>query len=229
MTPAQLVAATGCLTEDANRIARPLGQFAPQYGITTPVRMAAFLGQMAHESARFQRLEENLNYTSAARIAEMFGPTLLAQGDFPRREAETDQQYRVRLRARREDLATAYVRRPEALANRVYAWKNGNDSESSGDGWRFRGRGLPGLTGHDNYAAFGSAIGEPIVATPEIVAQPAYAVLAGCWYWQRAGCNALADAGKLDLITRRINGPAMAGHADRMRITHRAFAALTGD
>lgn len=205
MTPAQIVAATGCLTEDANRIARPLTDVMQPWGITGRLRVAAFLAQVAHESARFQRLEENLNYTDPARLMAIF-PS----------------------RFTRYETAMQYVLQPAKLANRVYADRLGNGSEASGDGWAFRGRGLIQITGRDAYADFGADIGEPIVAHPDLVAQPAYAALSAAWYWRRNGCNALADAGQFDRITRRINGPAMAGHADRVRLYNRAFQALEG-
>lgn len=205
MTPAHLVAATGCLLADAERMAKPISDVLGQYQITGRLRVAAFLAQVAHESARFQRLEENLNYTDPARLMVIF-PS----------------------RFTRYDTAMQYVLQPAKLANHVYADRLGNGSEASGDGWAFRGRGLIQITGRDAYADFGADIGEPIVAHPDLVAQPAYAALSAAWYWRRNGCNALADAGQFDRITRRINGPAMAGHADRVRLYNRAFQALEG-
>lgn len=203
MTPAQLVAATGCLTEDANRIARPLTDVMQPWGITGRLRVAAFLAQVAHESARFQRLEENLNYTDPARLMVIF-PS----------------------RFTRYDTAMQYVLQPAKLANHVYADRLGNGSEASGDGWRYRGRGLPQLTGRDNYAAFGDEIGEPILVHPDLVAQPGYACLAAAWIWKRADANTLADADRFDQITRCIAGRGMTGAQDRRLLYARALAAL---
>lgn len=205
LTPERLVAATGCLLDDAQRIAKPLADVMAQYAVTTPLRQAAFLAQTAHESRRYQRLVENLRYRDPERLMQVFGPTR-----FPRYET-----------------ALGYVDQPEKLANYVYADRLGNGPESSGDGWAFRGRGLIQLTGRDAYTDFGIDIGEPIVAHPDLVAQPAYACLSAGWYWQRNGLNALADAGQIDRITRRINGPAMAGAEERARLYHRALRALT--
>lgn len=173
-----------------------------RFEIDTPRRMAAFIGQYSHETSGFTRLEENLYYTDPARIAQMFSAL---------REVEK---------------ARAFTRQPKALANRVYANRNGNGSEASGDGWNYRGRGLPHLTGRGNYRAAGSALGLPLEQNPDRVAEPQAAVLVGAWYWKANGLNALADRWQLDAITRGINGAAMAGRADRVERCNRALDAL---
>ncbi|WP_295985271.1 glycoside hydrolase family 19 protein [uncultured Variovorax sp.] len=173
-----------------------------RFEIDTPRRMAAFIGQYSHETSGFTRLEENLYYTDPGRIAQMFSAL---------REVEK---------------ARAFTRQPKALANRVYANRNGNGSEASGDGWNYRGRGLPHLTGRGNYRAAGSALGLPLEQNPDRVAEPEAAVLVGAWYWKANGLNALADRWQLDAITRGINGAAMAGRADRVERCNRALDAL---
>ena len=173
-----------------------------RFEIDTPRRMAAFIGQYSHETSGFTRLEENLYYTDPARIAQMFSAL---------REVEK---------------ALAFTRQPKALANRVYANRNGNGSEASGDGWNYRGRGLPHLTGRGNYRAAGSALGLPLEQNPDRVAEPEAAVLVGAWYWKANGLNALADRWQLDAITRGINGAAMAGRVDRVERCNRALDAL---
>lgn len=173
-----------------------------RFEIDTPRRMAAFIGEYSHETSGFTRLEENLYYTDPARIAQMFSAL---------REVEK---------------ARAFTRQPKALANRVYANRNGNGSEATGDGWNYRGRGLPHLTGRGNYRAAGSALGLPLEQNPDRVAEPEAAVLVGAWYWKANGLNALADRWQLDAITRGINGAAMAGRADRIERCNRALDAL---
>lgn len=173
-----------------------------RFEIDTPRRMAAFIGEYSHETSGFTRLEENLYYTDPARIAQMFSAL---------REVEK---------------ARAFTRQPKALANRVYANRNGNGSEASGDGWNYRGRGLPHLTGRGNYRAAGSALGLPLEQNPDRVADPEAAVLVGAWYWKANGLNALADRWQLDAITRGINGAAMAGRTDRVERCNRALEAL---
>jgi len=172
-----------------------------RFEIDTPRRMAAFIGEYSHETSGFTRLEENLYYTDPARIAQMFSAL---------REVEK---------------ARAFTRQPKALANRVYANRNGNGSEASGDGWNYRGRGLPHLTGRGNYRAAASALGIPLEQNPDRVADPEAAVLVGAWYWKANGLNALADRWQLDAITR-INGAAMAGRTDRVERCNRALEAL---
>lgn len=202
MTPAQLTAATGCLREDAERMAKPIADVLGQYQITGRLRVAAFLAQTAHESMRFHRLSEVLNYTDPERLMKLW------PSHFQRFET-----------------AMQYVRQPERLANYVYADRMGNGSPASGDGWAFRGRGLIQLTGREMYERLGADIGEPIVAHPDLLATPAYAALSAAWYWKRIGANALADEGQFDRITRRIN-PAMAGADDRRLLFQRALREL---
>lgn len=173
-----------------------------RFEINTPRRMAAFIGEYSHETSGLTRLEENLYYTDAARIAQMFSAL---------REVEK---------------ARAFTRQPQALANRVYANRNGNGSESTADGWTYRGRGLPHLTGRGNYRAAGTALGLPLEQNPDRVAEPEAAVLVGAWFWKSNGLNSHADRWNLGAITRGINGAAMAGHSDRVERCTRALEAF---
>ena len=171
-----------------------------RFDIAGPLRQAPFLAQCAHESQGFTRLVENLNY-SAERLLVVF----------PR-------YYTL-------DNYTLYARRPERIANRVYANRMGNGDEASGDGWMYRGRGLFSLTGLDNMVACGEALGLDLAHEPELLEIPSTAALAAGWYWQANGCNALADAGDFQGLTRRING-GLNGFADRLAWLDRAQAAL---
>lgn len=191
LTVATLIAA-GLPPTQARDFAEPLFTACQKFNINTPVRVAAFIAQCAHESANFSRLEENLFYTTPERIRQIWPTRVASLGD-----------------------AARLVRSPQALANRVYAARNGNGSEASGEGWRYRGRGLIQLTGRANYAAAAEALGAPLLEQPELVARPAYAALTAAWFFAAAGCNALADASNIEAITRAINGPALAGLADR--------------
>jgi putative chitinase len=111
--------------------------------------------------------------------------------------------------------AAKLTRNPQALANRVYADRLGNGNEASGDGWRYRGRGLIQLTGRSNYVAAGDALGTPYVMVPEWVSQPVHAALTAAWFWASNGCNELADSSQIDAITRRVNGPKMVAADER--------------
>lgn len=153
-----------------------------RFAIDTPQRQACFIGQCGHESGGFKVLSENLNYSAKGLCAT-----------WPKRFAD-------------EASAAPYHRQPEKIANRVYAGRMGNGDEASGDGWRYRGRGLIQLTGKANYQAAGSALHADLLASPDLVATAQYAALTAGWFWHSNNLNALAD--KLDHtgITRRING-----------------------
>lgn len=161
-----------------------------RFEINTVARQSAFLAQCAHESGGFTAVVENLNYGQKGLMAT-----------WPKRfDADT---------------AAAYARQPEKIANRVYANRMGNGDEASGDGWRYRGRGLIQCTGRDVYTRCGAALGLPLVDQPELLEQPGPAALSAAWYWSVNGLNALADAGNFELITRRING-GLLGEDDRV-------------
>jgi len=154
-----------------------------EFDISTGERIAAFLAQMDHESDGFSRLVENLNY-SAERLRAVF-PRF-----FP-----------TFMRAQ-----TYAARGPQAIANLVYGGRIGNGDEFSGDGFRYRGRGLPQLTGLANYLRAEKALSLPLVAFPDKLLEPGPAARVGAWFWSQAGCNDLADAGDFSGITRAING-----------------------
>lgn len=158
-----------------------------RFSLTTSTRQSAFLAQTAHESAGFTRLTENLNYSATGLAAT-----------WPGRFRGADGQPNA--------LAQVLHRRPEAIANLVYANRMGNGPEASGDGWRYRGRGLLQITGRAQYQRCGAALGLPLVEQPDLLAQPEPAVLSAAWFWQVNGLNELADAGDFEAITRRING-----------------------
>ena len=170
-------------------------------GITTPRCVAAFLGQCAVESGGFHSIEEDLNY-SAARLCEVW------PSRFPNAEA-----------------AQACAMRPEALANRVYANRMGNGDEASGDGWRFRGRGLIQISGRSNYQRFALAMNMTVDQAAEHAATQAGAADSAAWFWSANQLNALANTWSVDLITRKING-GTTGAAERTRLCEAALQAI---
>lgn len=179
-----------------------------RYDIDTPERAAAFIAQIAHESADCTRLVESLDY-SAPRLA------IVWPSRFPTIES-----------------ARPYAHSPERLANVVYARRLGNGDVASGDGWRFRGRGLIQLTGRANYQQSGLAIGLNLTADPDVVATPQVAALTAAQFWHSRGLNALADnrADDDDIddfarITTIINGGRQ-GFDDRLRRWARAKSAF---
>ncbi len=154
------------------------------YAVNTPLRQAAFLAQVAVESQELTRLSENLMYTHVERLLEVFPSHFSGEAD-----------------------AAKYVGRPQAIANRVYAGRMGNGDELSGDGWRYRGRGLFQLTGKNEYRAYGLAQrAMDFLANPDRVAEPRWAADSAGWYWESNSLNVLADARDFKGITKHING-----------------------
>ncbi|MDE1465442.1 LysM peptidoglycan-binding domain-containing protein [Spartinivicinus poritis] len=154
-----------------------------KYQINTSLRIAHFIAQIAHESGGLRYVSENLNYSKEALI-QVFGKY------FPN-----------------DNLASQYARNPEKIANRVYANRMGNGNESSGDGWRYRGRGFIQLTGKTNYQSYKKDSGVDVVSMPDEVAQnPTVVVDAAGWYWNKNSLNRYADQDDIRTITRRING-----------------------
>jgi putative chitinase len=108
----------------------------------------------------------------------------------------------------------------------VYANRMGNRDESSGDGYRFRGRGCIQLTGHANYFHAGQAIGVDFVMQPELVATPKYAAMTAGFFWSTHGLNATADNQDYVGMTKRINGGTI-GLDDRVAHINTALSVLT--
>lgn len=208
MITSDLLQSLGAKYEHAALYATPLQIAADRYDISTPRRVACWLGQLAHESARFSRVVENLNY-SADGLARTW----------PARYAGSD--------GKPNATAMRLHRKPEEIANLTYAGRMGNGSAGSGDGWRYRGRGLIQITGKQNYARCGDALGLDLIRQPESLEQPMYAALSAGWYWHQAKLNDLADSLAIAKITRLINGGTH-GLQDRIELTNKALHALGG-
>jgi putative chitinase len=169
----------------------PLNETAHYYEIDkTSPRLAAFLAQLAHESGGFVFTRENLNY-SAQGLMTTF------RKYFPNIE-----------------LARQYERKPERIANRVYANRMDNGPEESGDGWKFRGRGLIQLTGKFNYTRFANSLGVSIDECIAYLETSAGAVSSAGWFWHNNSLNDYCDKSDFVGLTKRINGGTI-GLADR--------------
>lgn len=171
---------------------------ARTYFKMTNNQAAHFFGQCAHESGEFKVFSENLNYSAEGltKIFKKYFPTIAS--------------------------TSGYARNPEKIANKVYGNRMGNGPESSGDGWKYRGRGPIQLTGKDNYSAFAADIGRPDVLTnPDIVASE-LAFESALWFFRKNGLLAIADKGVTDAvitqITKRVNGGTH-GLDDRLKKT----------
>lgn len=161
-----------------------------EYEINTPKRIAAFLSQCAHESGGFVFLTENLNYKASG-----------LRKTFPKYFPD-------------DATALRYEKKPEAIANRVYANRMGNGDEASGDGSRFRGRGLIQLTGRDNYFWFASSLDMRIEDVPEYLQTFEGAAQSAAWFWETNKLNRFVDANDFKGLTKAINGGYI-GLADR--------------
>ena len=169
-----------------------LSEILPEYEITTPQRVAAFLAQCAHESGGFVFLKENLNY-KAASLRRVFPKYF------------TD-----------DATAAAYAGKQEMIANRVYANRMGNGDEASGDGWRYCGRGLIQLTGKNNYTFFAASLDIPVEEASEYLQTFEGAVQSACFFWEQNKLNQWADKGDILTLTKRINGGTI-GLEDRIK------------
>lgn len=162
------------------------------YRITSKLRLAAFLSQVGHESQSLVAVTENLNYSSQGlmRVWPKRFPTV--------------------------EIAQAYNRNPQKIANKVYANRMGNGGEQTGDGWKYRGRGLKQLTGASNYKQLSDTFGTNFTANPELLEHPVWASISAAWFWDTNGCHTFADRGDIIGLTKKING-GLNGIDDRLK------------
>lgn len=185
---AQMIPGNGKVSEWYDSLCK----FLPKYDINTPLRVAAFVAQCAHESGNFTLLKENLNYSSDGLMKTW--PTR-----FPNQQ-----------------IADQYARQPEKIANRAYCDRMGNGNEASGDGWRYAGKGLIQLTGKENYTRFADSIGKTAQEVSDYLQTIDGAAESACWFWNDKRLNPLADVRDIVTITRKINGGEN-GLADRKK------------
>ena len=179
----------------------------PQFDVITPKRVAAFVAQCAHESADFSVLSENLNYSADA-LNKLFGKYFIKAG----RDS------------------TPYHRKPELIANVIYANRMGNGDTASGEGYKFRGRGPIQLTGKDNYWKFANDFfedPETVMDDPDLVTDDVPTSLySALWFWNKNNLNKFADAGDIKGMTKVINGGYI-GLEDRIKHYEHAIHVLS--
>ncbi|MBC3233997.1 glycoside hydrolase family 19 protein [Pseudomonas lurida] len=203
ITPAHLVAIMRCQDTIARQWADPLNNACALYQIDTPLRLAAFLAQVGHESARLTRTVENLNYSAEA--LQRTWPSLFDAS-----------------------IAAEYARKPERITNVAYNGRMGNTAP--GDGWKYRGRGLIQITGKSNYTMYGQLMGLDLVNIPSLLESPKNAATSAACFWHTNGLNALADAGDIQNIGSIINtgrrGRTPNGAAERQALYQVALKVL---
>jgi putative chitinase len=177
----------------------PLEETFEKYDISTPQRQACFIGQCMHESGGFKVTKENLNYSAAGLMKT-----------WPSRFPDMD-------------TAEKYEHNSVKIASKVYAGRMGNTTpEEAG---AYIGRGLIQLTGKDNYKSASDALGEDLLANPQLIEEPRYATLTAGWYWNKKGLNQLADNQDYETMTKRING-GLIGLDDRKAKINKALTIL---
>jgi len=168
-----------------------------RFEINNPQRIAMFLAQIGHESGGLKHVKENLNYRSSQLLKV-----------FPKYFRDRD--------------PADYERKPEKIANLVYGGRMGNGTEETGDGYKYRGRGLIQLTGHDNYNAFANGVGISIDEAVTYLETPEGAAMSAAWFWNSRKLNAVADAGDVVKATKLINGGTI-GLEDRKELYEEAL------
>ena len=202
MISASLISHIAPACKDPQGWVKCLEDAAWEWNITTPQRIAFWLAQCAHESAQFNRMVENLNYSAEALLKTWPG--------------------------RFKGVADDYAHNPVKIASRAYALRWGNRDESSGDGWRYRGRGLIQITFHSNYVTCGDALGVDLIAYPQKLESPPLAARSAGWYWGSNALHRYADQGDFRGLTRAING-GETGLEEREQYLARALEALDVD
>jgi len=214
MTPDMLVGMTGCRADVAQDYAPHISAACEKYDIVEPKCVAAFVAQMAHESRLFTQLEENLWYTTEARLIAVW-PSRFRLPEHGERE---DMQYSDGLRN-----PSFYVRQPSKLAEFVYGGRLGNGPEGSGDGWKYRGRGLKQLTGRRNYELYEDTIRMGVDQRPWLLMYAKYAADSAGWFWNMISGNRMVD--DFDRLSALISG-GKTGITDRRRLFDMALSVL---
>jgi putative chitinase len=161
-----------------------------KYNINTSLRLSHFFAQLVHESG-LKPISENLNYSKEG-LLKIF-PKYFTKDSL-------DKNDNVIL-----GTASLYARKPQSIANKVYANRNGNNDEKSGDGWKYRGRGFMQITMKNNYKDLSKDTGIDYINNPDLLLNEADAMIAALWYWKKIDANKLADIDDLDKISDRIN------------------------
>ena len=162
-----------------------------KYGVNTPLRKAHFMAQIEHES-NLKPVSENLNY-SVKTLIKVF------KRKFDRnKDGFLDENEKLKIKE--------IIGSQEKIANFIYANVNGNGGESSGDGWKYRGRGFIQCTARNNYKEFSKYSNIDCLLNPDLLLREDNAILCALWFWNSRGLNKYADADNILLITKKING-----------------------
>jgi len=178
----------------------PLNKTFEKYDISNNKRIAAFLSQVIVESGTFTHTVENLNYSAGGLL-----------NTFSKYFTPAD--------------AAKYARQPEKIGNRAYANRGGNGNEASGDGYKYRGRGLIQLTFKSNYEAAAKSLGMTIDELVAYMTTPEGATMSAGWFWDKNKLNAIADMGSIETVSKKVNGGTN-GLEDRIKYYKLSLAVL---
>lgn len=169
------------MTEKALELSKKYKTLLSKYGVNTNLRLAHFFAQCAHESG-LKPVQENLFYSAKGLMTtfKKYFPTL--------------------------ESTVGFVKKPEKIANKVYANRMANGNEASGDGWKYSGKGFIQITGKTNYEALSNYTKVDYVSAPELLLNEADSMISALWYWNTADLNKFADKDDILTITKRING-----------------------
>lgn len=185
-----VMAGAGCNKDVAEKWLNALQTACDRHGIKTKRAIAAFLANIGVESSSLQTLVENLNYSAQGLAATW--PSL----------------YMDKTTKQPNSLAKEIARKPELIANHTYANRMGNGPVESGDGWKYRGRGLIQTTGKANYLNYSKAAGVDAVSNPDLLLEPEHAANSAAIFFAKNGCIQAADSGDFARTVKLINGAA---------------------
>jgi putative chitinase len=216
MTPeSPLLIAAG--VKDPDKWLQAVVETCVEFEINTPQRVAGFLAQTSHESGGYTMLSENLNYR-AATLAACWPNRFAVLGADKKPKKENGKLVPTAV-------ANSIAGKAELIANLVYSSRMGNGPAESGEGWKYRGRGLKQLTGKDNYARCGTALGVDLVGNPDLLLEPMAAARSAGWFWKANNLSKFADVGDLEGMTKKING-GLIGYAERKAKYDKVLALL---
>jgi putative chitinase len=182
----------------ANKIADLVNQYGVTFGLDSEHKLRHFLSQAAAETGGLGNLNktESLDYSSANRLAKVYS----------KHYSLTDPNKRN---------PNNYLHNAEAVANYVYRSRGGNGDEASGDGYKYRGRGIFQLTFKNNYASFQDYYNNKFLDQVNIVSNPSLvasntdlAVLSALWFFKTKVMSKITiDANtSVKSVTKKING-----------------------
>lgn len=204
--------------KDPDKWLQAIVETCVEFEVNTPQRIAGFLAQTSHESAGYTMLEENLKY-KAATLAACW-PNRFAELGPDKKPKKGEKGALIPTK-----VAHSIAGKPELIANMVYSSRMGNGAPQTGEGWKYRGRGLKQLTGKDNYKRCGEALGLDLVANPDLLLEPVPAARSAGWFWKTNNLSKFADEGDIKGMTKKING-GFIGLEKRQELYNKIMAAM---